>query len=245
MNGVIDTKREFHELPPYKIEELCKVMVGIAISEDDELNNKYENEYKNKMTRFSCNIEFVLRELGWMIYDPLCVGRDEVLFSNGKRSFIASMDYIRSINYDIRSIVNNKAGFLPLTDELLEYDRELKHTDDKNTGLIDNRGYISVTNIPSLNDLASLSLMYDLMSDEEVYKDYKEHRHEYASSLEYVTSKKNSISIERMDDGKITLGFVSENDGIVKDFIDRLEEEGKVAELKPLVQEETGIKKVA
>lgn len=245
MNGVIDTKREFHELPPYKIEELCKTMVDVAISEDEELKKKYENEYKKKITRFSCNIEFVLRELGWMIYDPLCLGRDEVLFSNGKRDFIASMDYIRSINYDIRSIVNNKAGFLPLTDELLEYDKDLENTSNKNTGLVDDRGYISAINMPSLNDLASLSLMNDLMSDKSVYSDYKNHRDEFRSALEYVTSKRNCISIERMDDGKLTLGFVSENDGKVQSFIDRLEYEERIAELHPLVIEEESVRKVA
>lgn len=245
MNGVIDTKREFHELPFYKIKELCEVMVKTAVLEDAALKDKYDNEYKNKITRFSCDIEFVIRELGWMIYDPLCLGRDEVLFSNGERSFIASMDYIRSINYDIRSIVNNKAGFLPLTDELLAYDKSLSDTSNKGTGIVDERGYISSDRMPSLNDLASLSLMYDLMSDEEIYKDYLEHRHEFPTSLEYVTSKPNVISLERMDDGKLTLGFVSENDGIVGSFIERLEKEGRIAELKPLVQEERESLKVA
>lgn len=242
MTGVFDSKGNFRELYFYKMQELFEVMTKAAIDVSPELKEKYENEYKSKITRFSSELEFCLHELGWMILDPFCQGEKTVLFSNGHRSYVASTDYIKAPNFDRKSIDNNETGFPILTDEYVSYDPELKDYDKMDGGIIDEQGYVSSFFMPSMEDLATLELMHKMIRDEKAYIDYLMHKHEFPSALEYLTSKKNVIAIKKLNDGSCTLEFVSENDGKVQDFIKKLESEGHIAEFVPLVAEENHLK---
>lgn len=243
MTGVFDTDGNFRELYFYKLQGLFEVMTKAAIEASSELKEKYENEYKNKITRFSSELEFCLHELGWMIRDPFCQGKDEVLFSNGHRSYIASIDYVSSPDFDRKKINNEDMGFPVLTDEYIGYDPDLKDYEAMNGGIIDEQGYVSSFFLPSMEDLATLELMHKMVKDEKTYIDYLMHKDEFPSALEYLTSKKNVIAIKKLNDGSCTLEFVSENDGKVQKFIDKIESEGRIAEFVPLVVEEnTGLK---
>lgn len=239
--GVIDSLGEFHELPFYKIQELSEVITKTAIDKSSEYKTKFEEKYDGKITRFSKEFEFCIHELGWMLYDPFCEGKDEVLFSNGERTYVASMSFVKQDGFNRRSITNQNVGYPILTDETIQYNRDLNTIDGIEDGIIDEQGYVSASFVPSLNDLAQIELMYSMMRDEEVYKDYMAHKDEYATSLEYVTSKKNVISVSRLEDGTYTLGFVSENDGKVASFIEALKASGKLAELKPIIQNGDGV----
>lgn len=243
--GVYDSKGEFRELYFYKMQGLFEEMTKAAIKASPELKEKYENEYKKKITRFSSELEFCLHELGWMIYDPFCQGSDDVLFSNGKRTYVASEDYIKRPDFDRKKINNDKTGFPKLTDEYVGYDADLKDYEAMNAGIIDEQGYVSSFFMPSMEDLATLELMHKMVKDERTYIDYLMHKDEYSSALEYLTSKKNVIAIKKLNDGTCTLEYVSENDGKVKKFIDSIDAEGKVAEFVPLVVEEETHLKVA
>lgn len=242
MTGVFDVKGNFHELYFYKIQGLFEVMTKVAIEASSELKEKYEKEYKGKITRFSSELEFCLHELGWMIFDPFCRGKDEVLFSNGKRSYIASTNYVSTPDFDRKKIDNEDVGFPLLTDEYVCYDSELKHYDKMDGGIIDEEGYVSSFFLPSMEDLATLELMHKMVGDEKTYTDYLMHKDEFSSSLEYLTSKKNVIGIKKLNDGKCTLEFVSENDGKVQQFIEELEREGYIEKFVPFVPSEPHLK---
>lgn len=244
MTGVFDTDGNFRELYFYKMQGLFEIMTKVAIEVSPELKEKYEKEYKSKITRFSSELEFCLHELGWMIFDPFCQGRDEVLFSNGYRSYVASTDYVKAPNFDRKSIDSDETGFPILTDEYVSYDPELKDYDKMDGGIIDEQGYVSSFFMPSMEDLATLELMHKMIRDEKTYIDYLIHKDEFSSALEYLTSKKNVIGIKKINDGSCTLEFVSENDGKVQDFIEKLKSEGRIAEFSPLVSSENPLKVV-
>ncbi len=242
MTGVFDTEGNFHELYFYKLQGLFETMTKAACEADNQLKEKFEKEYKNKITRFSCELEFCLHELGWMIFDPFCRGKDEVLFSNGKRSYVASVDYVKAPGFNRKNVDNEETGFSILTDEYVSYDPELKNYEAMDGGIIDELGYVSSFFMPSMEDLATLELMHKMIKDEKSYIDYLMHKDEFAGALEYLTSKKNVIAIKKLDDGSCTLEFVSENDGKVQKFIDKIEKENKIAEFVPLVVEENHLK---
>ncbi len=244
MTGVIDTKGKFHQLYFYKIEELCQVLTRKAIDENLELRKKYNAEYHGKITRFSKDVLFCLHELGWMIYDPFSLGREEVLFSNGKRDYIASLDYVQQPGFNRFEVDNEHVGFPLLTDSFIGY-KKLDSLDGIEEGIIDEEGYVSSAILPSLNDLATIILMFDMMRDEEVYRDYLENKDIFKTPLEYITSKKNCISIKKLEDETYTISYVTENDGVVKDFIDALIASGKIAGTTPAVLEDYEVRKVA
>ncbi len=244
MTGVIDTKGKFHQLYFYKIEELCQVLTRKAIDENLDLRKKYNKMYHGKITRFSKDILFCLHELGWMIYDPFALGREEVLFSNGERAYIASLDYVQQPGFNRMDINNETVGFPLLTDKFIGY-KGLDSLDGIEEGIIDELGYVSSAFLPSLNDLATIILMFDMMKSEEVYRDYLEKRDVLKTPLEYITSKKNCISIKKLEDETYTISYVTENDGAVQDFIDALEASGKLAGATPTVLEDYEVRRVA
>lgn len=243
--GVIDTKGDFHELPFYEIQGLCGEIVNTAISKNEEYKNKFE-EYKNKITRFSPEFEFCIHELGWYLYDPFCLGNDEVLFSNGNRCYIAPMDFVNKEGFNRHDVKNEDKGYPVLTDENVKYDSTLKNDSLYEEGIVDERGYVSASFVPNIETLAEIELMTSMIGSKEVYLDYMRFKNAYSSKLEYLTSKKNVISVKRLEDGTFTLQFVSGNDGIVGEFIQRLNNEEKIAELDPMLgNEHTSIMKAA
>lgn len=245
-SGVIDSCGRFHELHFYKIQELCEVITKTAITKSEEYKNIFETKYVGKVTRFSPCLEFCLHELGWMIYDPYCTGKSEVLFSNGNRCYVVPLEYVKQNNFNRHEFEDNEFGYPILTDEVVSYNKELNTIEGIKEGIVDEKGFVSSEFLSSLENLAQIELMYSLINNERAYKEYIEHKDEYSSALEYVTSKKNVISVRQLSDGTYTLDFVSENDGKVQNFIDALTASGKLAELKPLVQPGDGsIMKVA
>lgn len=254
MEGVYDTNKKFHKLDFYKMQGLFEEMTKAACNASPEMKDKFEKEYKSKITRFSCELEFCLHELGWMIYNPFCEKVDEnqtidpsnlkgnVLFSNGKRTYISSVGYVMKSDFDRKSIDVEETGFPKLTDEYVGYDSDLKNYEAMDGGIIDEQGYVSSFFLPSMEDLATLELLHKMVGDKETYEDYMMHKDEYANNLDYLTSKKNVIAIKKLNDGSCTLEYVSENDGKVQKFIDELKEENRIAEFVPLVVEENHLK---
>lgn len=233
--GVLDSRLKFHELPFYEIQGLMKVIVETATKKSKKYSEIY-SEYKKNITRFSPELEFCLHELGWMIYDPFLQGNDEVLFSNGNRCYLASREYILKEGFDRHSI-NVDLGYPMLTDEIVKYDASM-NIENMDEGIIDTKGYVDAGFTDSLDTLAEIEVMEETISDKNAYLEYINSKDMYPTKLEYVTSKKNVISAKKLEDGTITLQFVSENDGVVQDFIERAKSENKIAELIPMTQEE-------
>lgn len=242
--GVMDSRLEFHELPFYEIEGLCNAIVKTAIEKSEKYKELYE-EYEKKVTRFSPAFEFCIHELGWMLYDPFTLGNDEVLFSNGKRCYVASMNYITQPNFDRHNIDNPNVGYPVLYDETIGYDPNIAIESIKE-GIVDEQGYVDSGFTESLETLAELEVMFKLMKDKEAYEEYLASRDMYATKLDYITSKENVISAKKLEDGSMTIGYASENNGKVADFINRLKAEDKLAEYIPLVaNQDTALLKTA
>ncbi len=88
--------------------------------------------------------------------------------------------------------------------------------------------------------------MFENMRSEASYLEYLRQKAFYSSKLEYITSRPNTISAKKLADGNISLQFVSENNGKVENFINRLREQDMLAEYIPIKgNEETSIMKVA
>ena len=124
-----------------------------------------------------------------------------------------------------------------LTDEIVKYDASM-NIENMDEGIIDTKGYVDAGFTDSLDTLAEIEVMEETISDKNAYLEYINSKDMYPTKLEYVTSKKNVISAKKLEDGTITLQFVSENDGVVQDFIERAKSENKIAELIPMTQEE-------
>lgn len=242
--GVFDSKMNFHELPFYEIEGLCDRIASKACELSDEYKEKY-SEYQKNITRFSASLEFCLHELGWMIYDPLSLGEDEVLFSNGSRSYISSLEYVKNPNFDRKSIQDDNFGYPRLDDDTIGFDPNISIT-SVNSGIVDEEGYVDSGFVDSLDTLAEIEIMTENIRSEEAYKEYLETRYLYPSRLEYITSRPNTLKAEKLPDGNISLQYVSENSGKVEDFINRLRNADMLAEYIPIkANEETSIMKVA
>lgn len=235
--GVFDSKKIFHEIPFYEIQGLMSEISKKAIELKPEYKKTFE-KYKKNITRFSKELEFVLHELGWYIYDPFCHGEDEVLFSNGKRTYLASVSYIMKPDFDRKNIADDTIGYPLLTDEIVGYDRELNYK-NIDEGVVDSNGYVDCKFAGGLEELAEIELLHELIQNKAEYENYINTNHEYNSKLEYLTNKPNTMVARKQNDGTISLLFVSENDGVVKEFVDRLKEEEKISELIPIVGEES------
>lgn len=233
--GVLDSRLEFHELPFYEIQGLTKNIVETATKKSKKYQEIY-SEYKKNITRFSPELEFCLHELGWMLYDPFLQGNDEVLFSNGNRCYLASREYVLKEGFDRHSI-NVDLGYPMLTDDNVKYDASM-NIDNMEEGIIDSKGYVDAGFTDSLDTLAEIEVMQETISDKNAYLEYINSKEMYDTKLDYITSKKNVISAKKLEDGTITVQYVSENDGVVQDFIDRAKSENRIAELIPMTQEE-------
>lgn len=243
--GMYDVKGDFHQIDFYRVQDLCRAMVEVATSKDTKLRMDFEEHYLNKITRFSPEFEYCIHCLGWQLYDPLCLGRDEVLFSNGKRSYIASLDYVSKPGFNRLRVKNDDTGFPILTDEAIGYKASLNDLDGIEEGIVDERGYVDASFASSLTHLAALELMFDMMCDEQAYKEYmmfqqisKQNGTVPPSALQILTGKKNVIAVKKREDETYGLSFVSENDGVVQDFIDALTASGKLANMLPEMKDE-------
>lgn len=231
MTGMIDNKGEFHEINFYNIQGLCEAMTDAAINNDELLCQDYEENFKKKLTRFSPEFEFCLHRLGWKLYDPFCLGGKDVLTSNGEVSFLSLAETVVNPEFDRYAVKNPRSSYPKLTDELLGYQADLKTLTEMETGLVDEKGYIRASETVGLNNLARLTWMFKMMNSKEAYEYYMEHRHEYESSLDFYADYKNEVVVKNLRNGTYSLRFASENDGEVKEFVERLEREGKIAEM--------------
>lgn len=242
--GLLDSRLDMHELPFYEIEGLCENIVQTAITKSEKYRETYE-EYKRKITRFSPAFEFCMHELGWMLYDPFCLGQDEVLFSNGHRCYLASLDYVKTPGFDRKKIDNEEMGFPRLDDETVGYDPKIS-VDSIKEGIVDSKGYIDCGFTDSLGTLAEIMVMNENIKDKEAYLDCLRSREDYPTRLDYLTSKKNVIAAKKLEDNTVSLRYVSENDGLVQEFIDRLRETNQLADLIPIIgNEDTHLMKTA
>ena len=236
--GLIDSQGRFHEVDYYEIQNLCEVMVQAAINKSPVLRKVFEEKFANKITRFSKELEFCLHILGWMVYDPFALGRDEVLFSNGERSYIASSEVITKPGFDRTKIKNNNLGFPILTDEVVGFDSTLNHIENYNKGIIDERGYVDASFVPTLKSLADIILMHDMIKDKELYEEFTSRGKNNHHPLDFLTARKNVIAIKKLDNGKYMMHFADENDGRVLEFIDKMEIEDRIEKLEVLEQGE-------
>ena len=235
--GIIAPDGTFKEMPIYKIGEMARQAATVA-----EKNKDYKAtlaEYRKNITRFNPEIEFIINELGFMIYDPLLKGKDEVLFSNGERHFIASTAFVTKEGFD-RKAIRSEAGFPVLTDENMHYSNVL----DENKiikGIIDERGYLDFTPVKKLNALAEIILMDKLFDDVFIAEDYMKNKDKYKNALDYVTSKDNTLAIRKEEDGKFNLQYVSDNNEVISSFLKKLESEGKISDQELVVQADTSL----
>ncbi|MCX4248857.1 MAG: hypothetical protein OSJ65_03745 [Bacilli bacterium] len=242
--GVLDSKMNFHELPFYEIEGLCEKIAEKSASLSDDYKEKYE-EYKKNITRFSAAFEFCLHELGWMLYDPFTLGNDEVLFSNGERCYIASMDFVKKEGFNRKDVQNKEVGYPRLDDTTIGYDPNISIT-SINQGIVDSEGYVDSSFADSLDTLADIEVMFENISSKDAYQMYMSSKNYYQTKLEYITSRPNTMSAQKLPDGNISLQYVSENNGKVLEFINRLKSQDMLAEYIPIKSnEETSIVKAA
>lgn len=242
--GMFDSKMNFHELPFYEIEGLCRTIAEKSSELNEEYKARYE-EYKTKITRFSPAFEFCLHELGWMLYDPFSIGEDEVLFSNGERCYVTSLEYVKTPGFKRASINEPNFGYPRLEDSAIGYDPNISIT-SINNGIVDERGYVDSGFADSIDVLADIEVMMENIKSEESYGTYMESRYLYPSKLEYLTSKPNTMKAEKLPDGNISLQFVSENNGKVQNFIERLKNADMLAEYIPIkASEETSLMRAA
>ncbi len=230
--GIINSKKEFKELPIYNIQGLMETIVNVAIK-SPKYKEKFE-QYQKKVTRFSPELEFCMHELGWMIYDPFLSGKDEVLFSNGNRYLLASWDYINKDSFN-RKAIDVDLGFPILTDENIRYDKNVK-TESIRNGFIDSQGYIDVSFASTPNNAADIIVFERLIRDKDAYDKYQASKDLYVDNFSYLTSQKNVIFAKRLEDGNLSLQYVSDNDGKVRDIINRLDKEGIIKEFIPITQ---------
>lgn len=231
--GVIDSRGEFHELPFYEIQGLCEKVAQTAA----ELvpGHKYDLEDMGKeYTRFSKELEFCLHKLGWYLYDPFLEGKDQVLISNGERCYLCSMEFVKKEGFRRESITNTKIGFPALTDKNVGYDKTLNPDSVKTEGIVDAKGYVDSEFAGSLESLAEIELMHELIADKDAYEEYMKNRDMYENALSYLTSRENVIAAKKVGD-KISLSYVSDNDGVVANFIEKLDVTDRLAELTPIV----------
>lgn len=242
--GMLDSKLNFHEIPFYEIEGLCEKIASKSSELSYEYKAKYD-EYKANITRFSSAFEFCLHELGWMLYDPFSLGKDEVLFSNGSRCYIASLKYVKTPGFDRKSINEEEFGYPRLYDREIGYDPNISIT-SINNGIVDEKGYVDSAFTDSIDVLADIEVMMENIRSEESYNEYMASRLLYPSKLEYLTSRKNTMKAEKLPDGNISLQFVSENDGKVLNFIERLKKTDMLAEYVPIkANEDTSLMRSA
>lgn len=204
MNMIINSKNELNTLeafPFYELQNVCEVMLNKAL-EDDTYRKIYEEKYEGKITKFSCAIEFCLHELGLVISDPLNLEKNEVMFSNGKRSYIASKELIEKSDFNRHNIKEENIGFPILTDDAIKLDRTLDDTSEITNGLIDEDSYMNPLVIGSKEEFARIYLMHRMASNEELYNEYKNHIREYKSVLEFLIKKLGLAYVNTDEMGK-------------------------------------------
>lgn len=240
-HGMVDPKGVLHELAAYEIEGLCKAMMQTAIESDENYRKAYEDKYKNRFTYFSEALEFCVHELGWKLYDPFCLGKEEVLFSNGSRSYVAPLSKLQEPGFDPKKVTATDIGYCVLTDKDVNADRTLTNINYYDDGIVSDRGFVSSSFVNGdLNSLAQVILMHEFIKSKEMYDHYLANRHHYTSQLDYLTSLANVIAIDKQENGKFSIRFVSENDGKVLDFINALTMSGMLQDLEMMKTPEAG-----
>ena len=221
--------------PLFQIGPMLKGKVTEAIKNDPILNAKFQF-MKAGMTRFSPEVMFALTDLGYKIVAPFARCRDKVIFSNGGVLFIASKNYVEGRYFDISKLKDSDGIQIP-TDEVIGFDKNITNLDNIKNGIADDNGYVDSTFLDkytendvgtdSIDLLASLLLMNDMLFSERLYKDVLSSRKK-KTDLEYITSKPNCICVERVGD-KFSLSYVSENLGKVGNFIQKLKDQQLIA----------------
>lgn len=223
LGKLIDQQGNVLEIEFYKIQNLCEVMVDAAINNSRVLRVEFEDEYLSRMTRFSPEFEFCLHRLGWMLYDPYCLGKDEVLFSNGERSYVANSEFVKQEGFNRFAVKNDKVGYARLTDELIKYDDSLNKINDYTVGIVDEEGYVDAGFVSNVVNLADVIVMSKLIQDESFFKEYVRDGKNYANSLLFLLSRKNTLVVRHLSDGKFQMKGDKESTGMIRNFVDKLE----------------------
>ena len=233
-----DPQGKEHELEFYDIQGLAERLVGAM--DNETLKDYFETNFKDKMTRVSPEFEFLIHKLGWMLKDPFNTGEDEYLFSNGSRAYIVSDDYINQEGFDRFAVQDDTVGFPILTDEALGYVPAPVKIGYVGTGILDEKGYVSASVISDPELLAQVLMMHEMINNKELYEEYTSEETEelYDSVEEYLKARPNIVATKKEANGKISLNYVSENTGTVKDTLDALAAEGLI-EVGQIVEEPT------
>ena len=232
-----DPKGKEHELEFYDIQGLAERLVA-KIGDDETLKQYFEEDFKGKISRVSPEFEFLIHKLGWMLKDPFNVGEDEYLFSNGKRAYVVSEDYVNQEGFDRFAVNDETVGFPILTDEALGYVPAPVKIGYVGTGILDEKGFVSANVINDPELLAQVLMMHEMIHNKELYEEYTSEETEdlYDSVEEYLKARPNIVATKKEPTGKISLNYVSENTGSVKDTLDALAAEDLI-EVGQIVEE--------
>ena len=223
-----------HEISYYGIQGLATRLVEKAINMNQTVRDDFQINFKEKITRFSPEFEFLIHRLGWMLQDPYCKGSEDYLISNGHRCYMAKKELVENPKFDRTKITNEAIGYPILTDDNVMYKPFPLETDDIGTGIIDEQGFVSSTCVRQNNNmLASIELMFEMIRNKDTYMNYTnpETKELYKDASSFLTARENVLATSKQPNGNIRLSFVSENTGKVKDLIDKLEIEGKIEKL--------------
>ena len=234
-----DPQGKEHELEFYDIQGLAERLVKTA-KDNETLKEYFDVNFGSKISRVSPEFEFLLHKLGWMLKDPFNLGEDEWLFSNGKRAYVVSEDYINQEGFDRFAVQDESVGFPILTDEVLGYVPAPVKIGYIGTGILDEKGYVSANVIDDPELLAQVLMMHEMFKNKELYDEYTSEETEelYDSVEEYLKARPNIVATKKEPTGKISLNYVSENTGTVKDTLDALAAEDLI-EVGEIVEEKS------
>lgn len=237
-SGIYNSKFEFQEIDLYDVSRLCHLIVNKVIKNNIELKNVYE-EYKNNITRFNPDFEFCLHELGLCLLDPLCTGKDQILFSSNKHTYlidhnIFNKDYLPK-NFNIENTdADILLDFPILTDKNVDYDKDFSNYKFYSEGIADEKGYVDAKFIHGLDNLSKVLIINKIIEDKSFYENCIYSLIKKCYPVMILTNRVNCISLKRKDNNSFLLEYVSENTGKLQEFIKYLEDNNMISNYLPI-----------
>lgn len=227
-SGIYNNLGEFLEIDLYDVSRLCKSIVK-KITEKNYSYKLLFYEYEKNITRFSPEFEFCLHELGMCLYDPLCTGKDQILFSKDKHAYLLAHnpfnEEYRPKDFNIEdSRVEVLLDFPELTDKNVGYQPNFENINIISEGIIDNKGYVDSSFSHGIKNLAKIELINELITDKNFYDNAIYKLMNKVPAINILTDRPNCLSITRNPDGKYSLEYLSDNNGKIERFIEDLKD---------------------
>lgn len=224
--GIYNSDFIFQEVNTYDIKSLCKSIVNKITSQDYQMKLLFY-EYQKNITRFDPNFEFCLHELGLCVLDPLGTGKDQILLSHNKHTYLLqSNPFNDSYKPKDFNLFDSKTDIIidypTLTDKNVGYRDNFQDMSNITEGIADSYGYVDSFFVRGIDNLAKIELIDEMLGNKNYYDEDVYLLKHNIKPLEILTNRSNCISIKRNPDGKFSIEFLSENTGKLKEFIDNL-----------------------